>query len=402
MKLQPTKGLIYFLLVLVLSLAPAALTNGATGYLPSLTVLLSAALSLGHLLLVKNRLRCQAKPERSVLTRGEDILFLAEVENRSRLPIPNLSIQFFLSDSSGCDSHTYPLHLTLSPRERRKFSLTANFAHIGVYEAGLRQLVVTDMFGLFRAVSQVEDRCHLDIQPRLLYAERLPVDQRQTVENDRANIAAPLSGMDYVGVRDYAYGDPIKTIQWKLSAHAGSLMTKQMESYTNSGVVIVLDFCVPAYDRETRLQMADGVAETGAAAGHWAVRNGMDYLLLLPGEDGQLRRCTPSSFQDLRPWLPYMELRDADKTDHLARVLREECGSGHSQSNVLLCAADLTEETLSALRTLKRGRKNPALYLLLPENLDEARRKLLLSRVAQLHYTGIPCRTGKDAGEVLL
>ena len=401
MKLQPTRGLICFALVLALSLAPAALTNGPAGYLPGLTVLLSGLLSVGHLLLVKNRLRCRAKPERSVLIRGEEIPFSAEVENGSRLPVPGLSVEFFLSGSGGCDDHVYPLRLTLSPRERRTFSLTAAFPHIGVYEAGLRRLVVTDLFGIVRAVSETEDRCRLDIQPQLLHVDRLPVSDRQTAETERANVASPLSGMDYVGVRDYAYGDPIKTIQWKLSAHAGSLMTKQMESYTNSGVVIVMDFCVPGYDQETRLQMADGVAETGAAAGHWAARSGMDYLLLLPGEDGLPRRCTPPSFRDLRPWLPYMGLREPDGTGELARILQRECGGGHSQSNVLLCTADLTEDTLAALRTLKRSRKNPVLYLLLPETLDEARRKRLLARAVQLQYDGIPCRMGKDAGEVL-
>lgn len=402
MKLRPTKNLIWFMLTLVLSLAPAALTNGAAGYLPSLTVLFSGALSLGHLLLVKDRLRCWARPEQTVLNRGEEISFAAELENASALPVPHLSAEFFLSDGSGADSHVCPLSLTLSPKERRSLSLTAGFPHIGAYEAGLRRLVVTDLFGVFQAVSSAEDRCRLDVQPRLLHVDRLPVSDRQTVENDRANIAAPLSGMDYVGVRDYAYGDPIKTIQWKLSAHAASLMTKQMESYTNAGVVIVLDFCVPVYDRETRLEMADGVAETGAAVGQWAARSGMDYLLLLPDEDGQPQRCTPPSFCDLRPWLPYMRLREPDKTGRMARVLREECGSGHSQSNILLCTADLTEDTLSALRALKQNRKNPALYLLLPESLDEARRKRLTARAAMLQYAGIPCRTGKNAVEVLL
>lgn len=401
MKLKPTKGLIGFLVVLVLSLAPAALTNGPIGYLPSLTVLFCAVLSLAHLLLVKDHVRCQARPERTLLTRGEEIPFLAEVENGSRLPVPNLKVQFFLSDSSGCDDHVYPLWLTLSPKERRSFSLTASFAHIGIYEAGLRQVVITDLFGIFRAVSQAEDRQRMEIQPRLLDMESLPISDRQTVENDRARTASPLSGMDYVGVREYAYGDPIKTIQWKLSAHAGNLMTKQMESYTNSGVVIVMDFSIPDYDRETRLELADGVAETGAAAGQWAIRNGMDYQLLLLDENGQARWCTPASFQDLRAWLPYMRLRKAGDAGRLADILRKECGSRHGQSNVLLCSADLTEDVLAALQTLKQNRKNPALFLLLPDTLDEARRKTLLARMALLQYAGIPCRTGKDAKEVI-
>lgn len=401
MKLRPTKKLIGLLVVLILSLLPAAMTNGPVGYLPSLTVLLCVLLSFIHLLLIKDQLTCTARPERSVLTRGEEIPFDAQVENRSRLPAPNLRMEFYLTDGSGCDDHVYPLQLTLSPRQQRHFSLSASFPHIGVYEAGLRQLVLTDLFGVFQAVSIQEEHCRLDIQPQLLHVDSLPFSERQVSENDRAQTVSPLSGMDYVGVRDYAYGDPIKTIQWKLSAHAGSLMTKQMESHAQNGVVLILDFCIPDYDRETRLQMADGVAETGASAGQWAARNGMDYLMILPGDDGQPRRCTPASFRELRPWLPYMQVRDADQTGRLANMLRQECGSGLSQRNILLCSAELTEETVSALQLLKQNGKEPMVCLLLPDPLDEVRRKTLLARILRLRYAGIPCQTGKSAGEVL-
>lgn len=400
MKLRPTKGLIGLAVVLLLSLAPAALDNGPVGWLPFLTVLFCVVLSLIHLMLVKDQVHCMALPEQESLVRGDEIPFRAEVENNSFLPVPNLSVQFFLSGTSGQDQHIYPMQMTLSSRERRSFSINAVFTHIGVYEAGLRQVVISDLFGVFQAEGRAEDRRRLDIQPRLLDIRQLPVSDRQAAENDRTRTVSPLSGMDYVGVRDYAYGDPIKTIQWKLSAHAGGLMTKQTESYTNSGAAIVLDFAVPDYDRETRLELADGIAETGAAAGDWCVRSGMDYFLLLPGENGGFRRCTPASFRDLRSWLPYMTLREPDSTGRLARALRRECSGGHSQNNILLCTSDLTEDTLAALLQLKHNQKNPSLFLLLPVGVDSARRRAVMARMAQLQYAGISCRIGKDAEEV--
>jgi uncharacterized protein (DUF58 family) len=401
MKLRPTKGLIAYVLVLVLSAAPAALSNGPVGYVPCLTLLFGGILSLAHLLLVKDRLRCQAAPERALLRRGEETPFRVSVENRCPLPVPALRMEFFLRDSSGSDDHSHPLTLSLSPKEVRSFSLSASFPHVGVYEAGLRRLEVRDLFGIFRAVSREEVRCRLEVQPRLHRVETLPLSQKQTAENDRARVAAPLSGMEYTGVREYAYGDPIKTIQWKLSAHAASLMTKEMESYASAGVTIILDFCVPTGDRETRLVLADGVAETGTAAGSWAMERGLEYQLLLPGDDGQPRQCTPSSFRDLRAWLPNLRLRDPDETGRLAQVLLRQAGDGRSLNDLLLCTAALTEETVAALVTLKQNRKNPAVCLLVPEQQDEVRRKTLAVRLARLESAGIPCRTGKTAEEVL-
>jgi uncharacterized protein (DUF58 family) len=400
LKLRPTKRWFAFVPVWFLSLLPAALTNGPAGYLPGLTLLFCVLLSLGHLLLVKDRLDCAAQPERAELTRGEEICFTAQLRNKSRLPVPLLSAQFFISDESGCDAHRYPIQMSLAPGEERSFSLTASFAHVGVYQAGLRGLTVTDLFGLFRSVSAAEERRTLSIQPKLLELDSLPVSDRQTAENDRAQTASALSGMDYMGVREYAYGDPIKMIQWKLSAHAGGLMTKQMESYTNSGVAVVLDFCIPDQDSETIMDLVDAVAETGVAAGAWAAQRGMDYVLVLPGEDGLPRSCTPASFRDLGPWLPYFRPRPKDEDGRLAQALRDACGGSHAQTNVVVCAADLTEDTLSALSQLKQSRKNPVFYLLAPKGLDEVRRKQLTERLTRLQYAGIPCRMGSSVQEV--
>lgn len=392
---------IAYLFVMLLSLAPALLVNTLAGYLPFLALFLCGVLSLLQLLLLKNRLEYKIVADESAIVRGEQIPFGVEITNKSPLPVVYLEAEFFVSGLDGGDSHVYPLGITMSPREKRVFSLSADFPHIGVYQIGISRLVMHDLLGNLRAVGKSGESRRIDIQPRVLPVDKLQVSTVHNVENERSLAPSPLSGMDYTGVRDYAYGDPIKTIQWKLSAHAGSLMTKQMESYTNTGATILLDFGVPDYDGETRLNMLDGIVETGVAVGNYAVRSGMDYELMYAAPDGEIRRCTPTSFWDVRAWLPEFRLQPWDANEKTAQIMRESSGGLHSQSNVLLCTARLTDEMVSALIGLRQAGKNVVVFYLVPDAIYDEERRERLAPLKRLQYARINCIAASGAQEMV-
>ncbi len=401
MKIKPTWGLLVYVLVLVLSVYPAVLVNGVAGYLPCLALLFCGVLSFIHLLLIRNRIRCQAQLDQLELERGDESPFSVELENQSILPVPMLNIQFYIGDAHGLDEHEYPLNVTLSPKEKRSFQLQAAFPHLGVYLAGVQRVEVRDLLGLFSARSGAEDRQEIYVQPKLILPRQLPLDDRRNQESVRARVASAMSGMDYVGVRDYALGDPIKMIQWKLSAHTDGLMTKLMESYTATGVSIVLDFSPEGCDRAQALDMLDAVAETGLSIGRWALQCGMEYNVILPTLEGEFAQTVPTDFGNLQQYIQYMRIVQDEDSAALVRVLRQQCASAHSHTNVVLCAARLNREIVAALQFVKQSRKNPILYLLGSDWEDENRRKGNRTLLAQLQSSDIPYLLGKDAKEVL-
>lgn len=401
MKIKPTWGFLVYVVVLVLSVYPAVLVNGVAGYLPCFTLLFGGALSLVHLLLVRNRVSCQAQLTDLQLTRGDETPFFVELENQSVLPVPLLNIRFYIGDVHGLDEHEYPLNVTLSAKEKRSFDLQADFPHLGIYLAGVKQVEVRDLFGLFSARSSAADRQEIYVQPKLILPRDLPLDDKRNQESLRSKVAAAMSGMDYVGVREYALGDPIKMIQWKLSAHADGLMTKLMESYTTTGVSIVLDFAPEDCDRKDALDMLDAIVETGMSIGRWALQCGMEYHVIMPMEDGEFVSSVPTAFGDLQQYMEYMHLTEDENSLRLVKVIRERCASAHGHTNVVLCTARLNRDIVAALQYLKQSRKNPLLYLMQPDQVDENRRKGTHTLLAQLQGSDIPYLLGKSAGEVL-
>ncbi len=397
MKVRATPKLIGYLAIWALSLLPAFLSGGLAGWLPFCTLGLCGLLSLLQLLWLRGRLEHAVSAKEGALMRGGALELELQVRDRSIVPAVRVRAEFFVSGEQGTDGHVYPLDLSLAPGETRSVRFQVDFPHIGIYRAGLRQVVVWDLLGTFKAVGRRGEEQRLEVQPRVPKLDRLPVSTLQIVENQRAAAPSPLSGMDYTGVREYAYGDPIKTIQWKLSAHAGALMTKLMESYTNTGVSIVLDLQVPDYGEQVRLDLLDGLVETAAAVGDYAAREGMDYELLYVSPEGEERRCTPASFRDLRLYLPEFCLRPCGQADGTARLL-EAGGSGpHSQSNVVLCAARLDQELIEVLLRLRRGRKNVCVCYFLPDSVYDIRRQELLAPLRQLEGAGVACVTANSA-----
>lgn len=389
MKISPTKSLIVYIIVLVLSLAPAVMVNGPAGYLPVLLLLFYGILSSLQLVLVRNRLDIDVSDVSGSRFRGSASAFVIRLANRSILPISNIRGVFYIRGTLGEDEHTYPIYLTMSPKEERSFEIETDFAHIGVFEAGLEEVIVFDLLGILKAVCPIGSASHVEILPIQYYLDSMPVSDRTQYESNRSVTSSALNGYDYSGVREYAFGDPMKMIQWKLSAHTSTLVTKQMETYSNVGLTTVLDFRVPPYqDEEMRLSMLDGVVEAGAAVGAYARRQGLDYDMMFFGERGK-RREFPFCSEDFAPFLDEIHIKDGEQSTGFVRILREDCAQVHAQTNVVLCTAWLDDAVVSAMIYLKQCGKNPLLIVLIPDLIHEDEKEQMLRPLRTLQHSDI-------------
>lgn len=101
----------------------------------------------------------------------------------------------------------------------------------------------TDPFGLFEHHMRVEAPGFLLSRPRLLKLRTLKIRPPQT-----RGFAGPISsrqggtGIDFYGVREYSPGDPLRWVNWKVSArHFQELFTTIYEQEKIANVGIILD-----------------------------------------------------------------------------------------------------------------------------------------------------------------
>ncbi len=352
---------------LILSAVPAVYINGLFGYMPVFLVALGIILSFIYLRLIRTKLSFSEYSVESMCERGTEMNFVVELKNESRLIFPKIDAYFYVSDLFGGDASVTRSVLTLSSKETRQYRFSVKFDHIGQYTAGLRALEIYDIFGLMRHRIDNGSRYEIDVLPRVHDLQGLEITEHVQSESIRANAASSAESIDYAGVRDYAFGDPIKNIHWKLSAHSRGYMTKIMESYGNTGLTAVMDMAAPQCDEEAQMYLFDGIVESAVSVCSFAKERGMDYDIKYLSRSGEKRKAAPADFlhlQELIRDIPRIYVSEDDDT--AVRLLSEEGRSMYGRSNIVFCTSRVTDDLVQLLIRIKSSGRNPMLFFVIP------------------------------------
>ncbi|WP_240376098.1 DUF58 domain-containing protein [Bacillus piscicola] len=111
----------------------------------------------------------------------------------------------------------------------------------GVYEFSEVTLAAGDLFGFYQKEYVAAASASVVVLPEIrplhqwpppLHDEEDSVVSVSKLRNDTLSVA---------GVREYAAGDKLTSIDWKVSARAGKLVTKEFESQEGKGMMILLE-----------------------------------------------------------------------------------------------------------------------------------------------------------------
>lgn len=373
------KKILFCILAVCITSVPAVFVNNIYGYLAGIAVIMGALFSFGYLQILKRTLVYEEMSDLSNCQRGTEVEFTVKVQNRFFLIYPRMELDFYISDLFGGDDSITKSVITLAPREVREFRFMVKFDHIGTYSTGLKKIRIHDLLGLFSYELKNPREYQVNVAPRIFDITELRISNTTLTESQKMMIPTVIDGTDYAGVREYVWGDPIKTIHWKLSARTETYMTKQFESYGVAGISIILDFQSPEYEAEVMMSLFDSVVETALSVAEYAKENGMEYEILYINRKGERKKANTGKDID------YIELiRDMPKISSEPRnetgenLLREEAGSLYSQGNIAFCTADLKEETVNLLTEIRNQRKNPMLFAVIPEHMrDEEKEEYL-------------------------
>ncbi|MCD7921943.1 MAG: DUF58 domain-containing protein [Clostridiales bacterium] len=388
--------------LLAVSVVPAVFVNTVIGYLPVFMVGLLIALSFIYLQCLRRALVFEEKSEFNNCRRGTASAFSIRVKNRSPLVYPKLEVFFYISDLFGGEDDITSTTITLSPFEDRIFEFNVQFEHIGTYEAGLNKVVIQDLFGFFQKTLPNTSRYEIQVAPKVYDLARLNISNRAFSESRNMLKPTSMDGTDYTGVREYVIGDPIKNIHWKLSARTEHYMTRQFESYGNMGVSILMDFQCPSWDRDSMMSVFDGVVETALSAEAYARRNGMEAELLYLNKNGGRRRYISRNDEGHAELVADVPKITAEKLQKSAlQLLREEGNAAYSKSNLAFITGNVTPQLPRTLMDIKARRKNPILFVVLPNILTGEERQKYLKPLRGLDYAGIPYYVIGEAQELM-
>ncbi len=133
--------------------------------------------------------------------------------------------------------------LELAPGERRKIAMLLTPARRGVIPMGDLRALLPDPLGFFQKCRRIETKpARLVVLPKRHRLPQLimPGSAAFRIGGEETSNAIGSAG-EFVGLREYRPGDPLRQIHWKSWAHTGRPMVKELEDNFFPRYALVLD-----------------------------------------------------------------------------------------------------------------------------------------------------------------
>lgn len=195
----------------------------------------------------------------AVIQRGEPYAALAQVTWRFPMLWNGICLTYAAPNGEGVS----PQECLIPPPKGlfgtvcQSVPLPVTTRYKGIYPIGLMNAKHRDLIGLFQAkipIDYPERRVSLTVYPRAaeISDARLMLHLRQGASPSHNIFEAGLSGEN----RTYIMGDPLKMVNWKLTARMGELYVKQQEDDSSAGINLYIAAIPPAADSLELEQMA--------------------------------------------------------------------------------------------------------------------------------------------------
>ncbi|MDO4502601.1 MAG: DUF58 domain-containing protein [Coriobacteriia bacterium] len=372
---------------------PIPFVNTVIGYAPLIGYLILLALSFAYLKILAPKLTFDSEGIGDGCIRGERIPFKLVVRNESPLPAVCVQAKFFISDLFGDEGASTQRLVTLPPRSTKTFDFGVRFDHLGTYTVGIQQIRITDPFGVFAQVKENPEMHQVLVQPQVHNVAGLQISTDDNVESKKSFATVINDGMDYRGVREYRWGDPLKAIHWKLSAGAATkdYFTRLYETATNPGVEIIADLDNPRTGNPEELMCAyDAIMEAVLSIDEWCAAQGLESTLLFVDDAGRTRRFS-GPLERMQAELMERMPRIAEGSGVAAiDLLGQEANSIYAQNNLVFITSCITQDLVGAITSARMSRRNPILIAIIPSCLDADTRQEMAEPLKRLGMAGIP------------
>jgi uncharacterized protein (DUF58 family) len=176
----------------------------------------------------------------------------------------------------GCDR--------LGPQETSRVELVRTAAKRGRYSSGLITLRSAAPFGLVRSLRTQEATSEIVVVPNWVDLKSFPILEPSSSPSDVLHERARTgAGEEFFAVREYRPGDPLRTVHWRSTARAGTLVVREFEEEISSRVGVVLSGGDHGSGPASSFEM---LVSAVASIGLYALATGHPIHFACPGREG--------------------------------------------------------------------------------------------------------------------
>jgi len=152
------------------------------------------------------------------------------------------------------------------------------FRYRGKYRLGPLDVCATDPLGMFFFTHRLPAQTEILVLPSPLPLREM--DICRGVFYSAAGVhSAPVRGdsVEFLGIREYAPGDPLRRVDWKHSARYGQLFVRDFERFTQSEACVLLDCSASMRQAPDTFEV---MVRAASSALHVAYAGGLPFRML--------------------------------------------------------------------------------------------------------------------------
>lgn len=247
----------------ILSLTAISFYGGAVSYGLFFGVTLLPVISLSYLLCVYVSFKIYQETEKRNLVCGQPTPYFFILQNEGWFAYTSVGVRMHSSFSYAEDSFEN-VEYELLPGDKTTCATRIVCKYRGEYEIGVREVVLTDFFRLFRLRYTVSGQIKAVVAPKIVRVQELIsiADLPMAVIRDTSGSTEPD-----ILVRDYVDGDSLKRIHWKVTAREQKLKVRVMTGKENQSISVFCDTRRYSEDMREFLPLENKLLETFLAVG---------------------------------------------------------------------------------------------------------------------------------------
>lgn len=233
-------NILYYIIVTAVILTGAYFFHSYLLALAGGAFVLVPPLSYGILRLGAGYVKINLDKNESRAKRGEELVFKAELVNRGFLPVISCRFKITFSNEYGEETRVGYVDSSVPAFGSRVISFNIKPVLCGRINVCAADMEIKDMLSFFRIQKECGEHFVIDIMPR-----RKKLETENTVSENAADNSDSMrkdtAGSDIIDVREYAPGDTLKSIHWKMSAKKDSLFVKERGEETRDNLVLLFE-----------------------------------------------------------------------------------------------------------------------------------------------------------------
>ncbi len=359
---------IILLLLWILSLVGISFYGGAISYGLFWGITLLPVLSLVYLLFVFMQFRIYQEIGSRIVVCKQPVPYFFVLQNETVYAFAGLSVRLFTDFSYVTDIENYKEY-ELLPGDKYTYHTTLICKYRGEYEVGVKDIIITDFFRLFRIRYKNPGAVKAVVYPRIVRKKELEsikdfihMSTRETVLNQT---------VPDVVTRDYVAGDALKRIHWKVSAREQKLKTRTMLGERKQEILLLYDTKRYSEKEQEYLPAENQILELVLALGLFFAEKNITYTVI-HGQEGMRTKLVEGlgHFEQLYEETAHVIFDARENVTNLAKEWFES--RGHWNAETLIVVAQEPEgELLRLLQILAGEGYTVVLYVVTDKDISE-------------------------------